>query len=231
MKTADLNIYCNKINALKEKYKNQIEIYLGLEIDFIPEIQNPSLQKYKLLKLDYTIGSVHLVQSAETGENLCIDGTNEEFELIYKNIFKKDIKKLVEHYYFLVREMISCSKFDILGHFDLVKKKNRNSRYFNEKEAWYAEEVEKTLNSVSSSGIILEVNTGGIARGATDTIYPAPWILKRCRELNIPVCLNADAHNPDHLSFYFKEAAEIMKKAGYKKNHILFNGRWQKVPI
>ena len=59
----ELNDYGNAIKFLKQKYSNQIKIFLSLEIDYIPKvIEDFSIFK-KQLELDYTIGSVHLVKN------------------------------------------------------------------------------------------------------------------------------------------------------------------------
>lgn len=52
--------------AVETEYAGEIEIYAGLEIDYLNEIQNPA-NSYLLqaLPLDYRIGSVHLVYTDE----------------------------------------------------------------------------------------------------------------------------------------------------------------------
>ena len=57
--------YLQEIGRLKQRYAGEIEIYAGLEIDYLNEIQNPANSYFQALPLDYRIGSVHLVYTDE----------------------------------------------------------------------------------------------------------------------------------------------------------------------
>lgn len=231
MKEERVEEYINTINALKAKYKGVIEIYAGLEIDYIRGIYGPRSGRFNKLNLDYNIGSIHTIKCENTGEYLNVDGSAEEFEKMLDLIFEGSMERFVQGYYGLVREMIEIHSPDIIGHLDLIKKNNRGGRYFNEDEIWYRDEVLKTLNTIAGSSCILEVNTGGMSRKYTDTFYPSPWILEECSRLCIPVMINADAHSPKNIGAYFNEAASALKDAGYTKQRILYNGKWTDAPL
>lgn len=226
MKEENLNNYVEIIKSLKEKYKNKIEIYCGLEIDYFPGISGPDSQKFKKLNLDYTIGSVHFMKNKDTGEYLTVDGDEEEYERIIEVFFKGNVQAFVTEYYGLIRSMLSEHKLDIVGHLDLIRKNNKNQRYFNETEDWYKEEVFKTLQEIKKAGAILEVNTGAIARGYLATPYPSIWILKKCNELDIPITLNSDGHSPENLDAFFDESLNMLRYAGYKQVYFMNNKRW-----
>ncbi|MBE6068041.1 MAG: histidinol-phosphatase HisJ [Clostridium lundense] len=226
MKEENLSNYLKTIKNLKEKYRNQIPIYCGLEIDYFPGISGPDSQKFKELELDYTIGSVHFMKNKDTGEYLTVDGDEEEYKRIIEVFFKGNVQAFVAEYYGLIRGMLSEHKPDIVGHLDLVRKNNNNQRYFNETEDWYKEEVFKTLEEIKKSGAILEVNTGAIARGYLTTPYPSPWILKECYELDIPITLNSDGHSPENLDAFFDESLNMLRYAGYKQIYFMNNKRW-----
>ena len=49
--------YLQEIGRLKQRYAGEIEIYAGLEIDYLNEIQNPANSYFQALPLDYRIGS------------------------------------------------------------------------------------------------------------------------------------------------------------------------------
>ena len=55
----DFPDYEKEFYRLKEKYKNEIELYLGLEVDYIHGCSDISNDFFKYKKLDYTIGSSH----------------------------------------------------------------------------------------------------------------------------------------------------------------------------
>ena len=51
--------YIEEISYLKEKYKNTIDVFLGMELDYIPGIGFDDLSRTLIERLDYYIGSVH----------------------------------------------------------------------------------------------------------------------------------------------------------------------------
>lgn len=226
MKEENLEKYVETIKSLKEKYKNHIQIYCGLEVDYFPGISGPDSPRFKELDLDYTIGSVHFMKNERTGECLNLDGSEEKYERIIETFFNGDVKAFVTEYYSLVRRMLSEHKPDMVGHLDLVRKNNKNQRHFNEMEDWYREAVLKTLQVIKDSGVILEVNTGAMAKGYLTTPYPSFWVLEKCNELGIPVTLNSDVHSPEKLDAFFDEALVLIKEAGYSKLHFLDDGIW-----
>lgn len=138
---------------------------------------------------------------------------------------------MVKEYFNLEIEMLNLGGFDILGHCDLIKKRNTDNRFFDQNETWYQNEALEMLRTAARKGVIVEVNTGGISRGATTEVYPSQWMLERCHELGIPLTLSADAHNPDHIDFYFKEALEQIRSCGYGEIYFFSKGKWQNQPI
>lgn len=230
MKAEDLTKYVEDIKNLKDKYKNDIEIYLGLEIDYIKNVASPKDEFFRKLDLDYHIGSVHFLECGE-GEFLTVDGSVSEFDELLEKGFNNDIKALVKAYYERIREMVANCKPDIIGHLDLVKKLNSNNKYFDETEQWYKEEVIKTLDVIEGTDCILEVNTGGRARGYMKEFYPSNWILREAFQRNIKIMLNGDAHQPNNLNAFYEEAINSLKDIGYKTQRVLYNEIWQDIEL
>ena len=223
MKSEKFKTYTTEIDLLK-KENISLEIYAGLEVDFIPGILSPDTYRDRL---DYTIGSIHFVDQFGDGRRWEIDGTHAFFLEGLQNIFQNNARDAVSRYYTLTREMIETSKPDIVGHLDKIKIQNHDNSFFQETDLWYRAEVEKTLDAIADAGCILEVNTRGIYRKKTTTPYPSPWILEIAFKKNIPVTLSSDAHHPDDLTNQFKETAMLLSTIGYKKISVLRNGRWQ----
>ena len=103
--------------------------------------------------------------------------------------------------------------------------------YFDEKEAWYKDEILRTLLVIADSKAVLEVNTGGIARGYVKHPHPSPWVFKDCQKLGIPIMLNSDAHSPIYINSYFKEVIPMLLEAGFKDQRIILNGAWVNVSL
>jgi histidinol-phosphatase (PHP family) len=234
--------YCAEIRRLKDFYAGRINIYLGLEIDFISgDFGRPpharegfsaqSSLSWPPLGLDYYIGSVHLFPGPGPSGYREVDNTEEDYRAIRDENYGRDIRAFVTGYYGYVREL--CEKFrpPVLGHMDLIKKNNPGEKYFREEDPWYQSLVRGLVPVIAASGSIVEVNTGGLARGRTATVYPSPWILKLLREADIPVMLNSDAHLPENLDAFYDMARNILRQAGYTSVRILRAGGWQAAPL
>lgn len=225
LKDRDLNSYLDDIDELKSRYKDKIEIYKGLEIDYIRGLMSPADRKYAALNLDFSIGSVHVQRDEKTGEYPGIDYTDHDMDQLLKNTFSGDIKRLIRSYYKDLRDMINRGGFTFLGHLDVVKKTNKGSKYFNENSRWYREEVKNTLICAKEKGVIMEVNTGNSRWESEDSIFPSPWILQQAKQMEIPVILNSDAHRPDRIDAHFLEALKVLKEAGYRETVYLKRGK------
>ncbi len=70
LKQEEVVAYLREIERLKKKYAGQIELYAGMEIDYLSGVQNPANDYFQNLPLDYRIGSVHLF--IQTREKLLI---------------------------------------------------------------------------------------------------------------------------------------------------------------
>lgn len=227
MKPGRLQEYMKTVLYLKEKYHGRIQVYAGLETDFYPGTVD-----YRIYPgLDYTIGSVHFIHDTAGKRYMALDGTPEEFMATRDVIFKGEVRALIEKYYQLLTEMLWQQPPSILGHLDVLKKNNTGSRFFIETENWYRKAVEEVLDVVVEQNVIVEINTGGIARGYTTEMYPADWIISCMRERNIPIILNSDAHRPDLIDAYYPQAIERLKSLGYTSQRILLDNIWQDVPL
>ncbi|NQU99941.1 MAG: histidinol-phosphatase HisJ [Parcubacteria group bacterium] len=222
MKESLLNSYLNEAERLKEKYRDKLDLYTGLEIDYIEGMNR--LAEFK--NLDYKIGSVHYLGRFKNEEYYGFDHNKEGFEKGLEKIYSGDIKKLVKTYYETTSKMLLEDKPDIVGHVDLIKKFNKGNIYFNENEKWYREEIYKCLNVLAKSGCIMEINTRGLYRGHIETFYPSSFIIKKAFELNIPVTISVDAHNINDLCLYFDEAVKMLKEIGYENISVLEKGIW-----
>lgn len=226
-----LQSYLSLIEKIKAEYKGRLTVYKGLEIDYLSRWGGPADSRWKELNLDYCIGSVHSMEIPETGEELSVDGPVEDLIRILEKRFDGNAEQLVHTYFELEMEMIEAGGFDILGHCDLIKKRNTDNRFFKQDEGWYRDKALEMLKLASEKDIVIEVNTGGLSRGTTTEVYPSPWMLGKCRELNIPLTLTSDAHRSEHLDFYMKEAAGTVKSAGYGEIYFFSEGKWLAQPI
>ena len=230
IKNDNVQNYISTIKTLKEKYKDQIDIYCSMEMDFIPRIIKDFKKTKEELGLDYMIGSVHLVGN-DVDRLWFIDGSKvETYDEGLFNYYGGDIKKGVKTFFYQYNEMIETEEFDIVGHFDKIKMHNRD-RYFTEEDKWYRDLVLETLTLIKEKSLIVEVNTRGIYKKRSSDFYPATWLLPIMREMNVPVVISSDAHKPEELTLCFKEAEEALKAAGYKETMCFRNGVYEAIGL
>jgi histidinol-phosphatase (PHP family) len=206
--------YIALMGSLKQKYSGQIAVYSGMEMDYIPGMSENFSKVKAEYKLDYLIGSVHLVRPENNDELWFTDGPDyRTYDQGLNELFGGDIRKAVTTYYNQINEMIENQHFDIIGHFDKIKMHNRD-RFFREDETWYTDLVNETLALIQDRDIIVEVNTRGIYKQRSETTYPGLEILKQIKVMRIPVMVNSDAHKIHELDGEFKYGFTLLKEAG-----------------
>jgi histidinol-phosphatase (PHP family) len=208
-----------------------ITILLGLEIDYIPGVTKSVEYYRKKYQIDYFIGSVHLVKNGNNPGLWFIDGPDISiYDQGLNDFFHRDIRHGVKSYYHQINQMILTQKPDIIGHLDKIKMHNRN-RYFHEDESWYIRLVDETLELIKENQCVVEVNTRGIYKKRSDSLYPGHEILKKINAMRIPVTISSDAHKPNELSLYFEEAKKLLSEIGFKSLALITNEGWKEVTL
>ena len=219
---ADIKSYTKEINRLKKAYEDKIKIFLGFEADYFESDKYgsaiPQKENFKDFAPDYLIGAVHFVNTDKGFYTV-----DHHAEVIKENLIKLyskadgqiDGQAAVCDYFEAERQMLKKGNFDILAHPDLLRKRNGQLKFFDEEESWYKEELKATVKEIVKAGVITEINTGAIARGAMDDTYPSAYFLELLFEAGVPVCINSDAHTRDGLDCAFDRAAALAKKTGY----------------
>ena len=223
--------YVSRIKALKEKYSDKIRLLIGMEMDFSP-VNPPWPEKmWNDQVLDYVIGSVHSVYIPRLNLSYSVDDSAEELVRMIDEAFKGDARKMIETYYDAVSLMASRETMDFIGHLDVVKKRNKVLGFFKEDAVWYGKKVNQVLDVISRAGHKIEINTGGISRGATDSFYPSQPILWESCKRGIPIVISSDSHNPEFLDGEFPLVKEAALDAGYREHWILDRDGWRPLPL
>jgi histidinol-phosphatase (PHP family) len=231
LRESDLNAYCQEIGRLKQHFKDEIHLFLGMEADFIPGTGHPFSYFQTTLPLDYLIGSVHLVRNGSSHDLWFIDGPDPAtYDDGLNTLFGGDIRKGVTAYYRQINEMLTTSRMDVIGHLDKIKMHN-NGRFFSESEPWYSGLVSETLDLVRQTGTIIEVNTRGLYKKRSDSLFPGPSVLKKIHEMNIPVIISSDAHKPREISLLFSETADILFEIGFREVMNLTPDGWETLSL
>ncbi|MBQ0052389.1 MAG: histidinol-phosphatase [Treponema sp.] len=213
MKEYEIQAYCDVVHATQKKFGDKINIQLGFEVDYIPGLSLPSFDDYRKFKPDYLIGSVHYIYTPKG--TFPVDDSVEILKDGINRCFNGDIRKCVQRYFELEREMLQKGKFSIIGHCDLIRKLNKDNLFFDENENWYKKELVLTSQEIRKAGVIAEINTGAIARGFMTDPYPSDYFMQLLYNLNVPVTIDGDSHGNEQLNCAFDLAEGKAKKAGY----------------
>lgn len=219
--------YKKEITDLKKQYKDRVEIYLGLEIDYLEDAWGPSHPWFADLDLDYCVGSVHFVYSSANNQYLPLDGSIDELEEILSTCFDGDKKRLVADYFRLQKALLANHSFDILAHCDLIKKLNIDNWLFDRSEKWYHEAAVQVLKVCAKLNRTVEVSAAPYFKKIAKEPYPDRFLIEQCFDLNVGLALNADAHEPLQVGAYFEDVLSDVKKAGYRKLRVLSKGCWR----
>jgi histidinol-phosphatase (PHP family) len=224
--------YRQTIRNLQQKYADRIEIYLGLEIDYIPGVTRDFDLVRKDMGLDFAIGAIHFIKGEDGNHGIWfIDGASSEtYDKGLKEIFHDDIRKGVKAYYHALSSMITTQKPDIIAHMDKIKMHN-GGRFFREDEPWYVALVDEALDVIARSGSIVEINSRGVYKKRCPDPFPSLAILKKLKQLKVPITLSSDAHAPEELNPGMDIVIASALEAGYKETCCLINGIWQTVEI
>jgi histidinol-phosphatase (PHP family) len=228
MPAGKLQEYISQITRIKIKYANEIQVYTGLEVDYMEGLWGYLLSGLKsTIPLDYIIGSVHYIGKFPDGSHFCFDGQSDAFFKGIEILYHNDFQKAITAYYHSVIRMVEVDCPDVIGHIDKIKMHNSVRPYFNEEERWYTNLVEETLEVIRQKGCIVEVNTRGLYKHNPPVLYPGEWLLACIYEKKIPVMLNSDSHHPDEIELGFSYAAKLLLEIGFKTLRILIDENWQ----
>ncbi|MBN2722292.1 MAG: histidinol-phosphatase [Campylobacterales bacterium] len=192
----EMKLYEKDVLDAREKYKNEIDILLGYEIDFLPKYMDERVLK---AKVDYLIGSVHFIN--EWGFD------NPEFIGGYEG---RDINEIWQSYFDTVESMAKSGLFDIAGHLDLLKV----FKFLPTKDVRLL--AKNALKAIKKTDMTVEINTAGL-RKPIEEIYPSRPLIEEMYELDIPITFGSDAHKIEHIGHGYDEAEALVKKIGYSK--------------
>jgi histidinol-phosphatase (PHP family) len=218
--------YLNTILSLKTEYTGKLEIYNGLEIDYIPDLWPQMKTTINPEQLDFFIGSIHFINCFGDGTRWSIDGTNDEFRQGWEEIFHGDSHKVAKTYFGYTRQMVKEMTPPIIGHLDKIKMQYTGNIFIPESDPVYHKELMQTLEEIAAAGCVVEINTRGAYRRNEGDFYPSFWVLCEMAKMKIPVMINSDAHHPQELILLLDKALDKLRLAGYRSIAYFSKGKW-----
>ena len=198
----DFETYFPELRKMQEKFRDQIEILIGIEFGMQPHLGQQYTEIANKYPFDYVLGSVHMFDGHDPYYPGFFDGKTDEegyhraFEITLDNIKK-------------------MKGYDSLGHIDYIV------RYGNDKERSYsysknADYIDEILKHLIVNGKGLEVNSAGWKSGLSFA-HPHQDVLKRYKELGGEIItIGSDAHRPEHVAYDFHKMKDYLEFCGFK---------------
>lgn len=220
--------YIAEFRRMRDLYQDRIELYIGLEIDYLDEEHHPASPCFAGLPLDYRIGSVHLLRDAE-GRIVDADLPADKFREMIKRHFDGDVCEAVRQYYARSTAMLHHGGLDIVGHADKIHFNASCMRHGIMDEGWYDVLVRTYFEDIARRGLQMEVNTK--AYRELGVFYPDVRYFPFLHDLGIRVQVNTDAHYPDRIDWGREAALHALYRAGYRSVTELHGGVWTEAAI
>ena len=198
--TFNLDSYRSQIHAARGKFGG-LTILTGLEF-CDPHVYPDQLTEARSWGLDIILGSVHWVGDAM----ISVD-----------SFAGLDVMKTYHQYFDEVLKAVETGGFDILAHFDLVKR--FGARYVGPFELEpFRKQVRAILHVMIEKGIAMEVNTSGLRQPCAE-MFPGREILELYRDLGGRlVTIGSDSHRTEQLGFGLKEGLALLRSLGFMES-------------
>ena len=191
IKKEDITPFVLEVNRLKEKYKDKIEVFCGVEYD--------CFAKMPIDNFDYCIGSLHYV--FKDNKYLPVDESKDSVKKIVEEHFDGDFYSFCQKYYETLSDIYSKVTPNFIAHFDLVSKYNKLGDLFDENDQRYIKSWQECADKLLAKNAVFEINLGGIIRGYKDNAYPSESQIKYLLEHGAKFIINTDSHSVNALTY------------------------------
>lgn len=197
--------YAKEVTALKEKYRGQIRVLLGVEQDYFGG--------KPIIDTDYVIGSVHYLHLGD-GRYVPIDEHPDELVRAVKEGFGGDFYAAAQAYFQCVGDVVRATGADIIGHFDLITKFCERGVDIDFGNARWRHAYTDAIDRLIPYGKPFEINTGAISRGYRKTPYPAMPMMRYIASQGGMFIFSSDSHTKDNIAYQFDIWEPICRALG-----------------
>lgn len=203
-----LDSYMVECRRLQNKYRDQIVIFPGLEIETYADYEQFVPYLINRFQPDYIVGSVHFVD--DIGFDYSPSLYNKAVETA------GSIDELYCRYYDKQYEMIKILQPAVVGHFDLIRifDTDYKSRHL---KPTILKRIKRNLKLIKDLDLIMDFNLRSMHKGAEEP-YITRTILEMVRKLGIAVVPGDDSHSLDTVGNYMSEGIKILEELGFNTN-------------
>lgn len=203
--------YKKEISRLQDKYKDKIEIFLGIEADMYAP--------YPLEGYEYVIGTMHCLKKGNTF--LPFDCGEDVVKQVIEQHFVGNGMAFAKEYYRQVASLPEYGKYDIIGHIDTITRNIEKEEFFDINAKEYVDAALGAMEAMRDKIPVFEVNTGAIARGYRTMPYPAKNLLGGIRELGFGAIISSDCHDARYLDCGYDLARSLLLESGFREYYVL----------
>lgn len=201
----ELPAYVAEVDALRAAPPDGLKVLLGVEADWCCGVGD-RLEALAGADLDVVLGSVHM-----------LDGWAFDDPDLVARYERTDVDALWARYFEVYADAAASGLFDVMAHPDLVKKFG----YLPSRDPQPL--YRRVADALASSGVAIEVNTAGWRKPCAEA-YPSLALLREFQLAGVPATVGSDAHAPAEVGYRWKDAADLLREAGYDRV-VYFQGR------
>ncbi len=175
MSPSEYESYVKSVLSLKEEYKNDIQIYLGLEAEFYPKLFSDNVKFWNQFPLDYMILATHFIGN-EYDEDSVYSGRS--LGITSPEILQKYVDQTIDG--------LNTGLFTYLAHPDLIR--------FIGNDKIYKQQMKRLCLHAKKLNVPLEINLLGFC---TNRQYPNPTFWKIAKAVGNQVLIGLDAHEAE----------------------------------
>ena len=186
LKTYEAEEHFNTLVALREEYKNDIELHIGLEVEYFEGFFDKFIEYIKDFPVEYLILGQHFGDMYE--EPMAYNGAQKDSDLRLKN------------YVDTVIRAIETDKITYVAHPDVI--------FYRRSLEVYEREMSRLIKAANEHKIPLEINLYGLQEVRN---YPTLTFWQLANSIGCDVVIGSDAHRPENLLNPFAvKHAELM---------------------
>ncbi len=169
MDISELDGYCETVLSLRKEYRDQIEIHLGLEVEYFPALFYPLMEQLKTRPVEYLLLAQHFTNNQNDGVHCGFPGND---------VLQKYTEQLICG--------IETGMFTYIAHPDIVNHEGDPDEY----ELC----MRKICRKANEYGLPLEINMLGLGTGRP---YPYRRFWEIAASEGCTAIIGCDAHSPE----------------------------------
>jgi histidinol-phosphatase (PHP family) len=196
LRPGQLDDYVAEVRAVAARH-DDVRVLLGVEAEYVAGQEAELEEVLSARPFEVVVLGVHEV-----------DGFVFDDPALRKDPRWDHPDALLASYYRTVRRAAEWGCFDILAHVDYV------SLWGHRPGPAVLPEIEAALDALAASGAALELNSDRFSDPA-GVMYPSLEILRAAHARGIPLTIDSDAHEVEHVGRAWDEAMALARDAGY----------------